>query len=437
MKKWAIVLIVIAGLMLACVGIVIVANFAFLRPNRATIQVGPARQVQVNPTGQATSEDVISRNFATGGPAALSLDNAFGDVEIHGQAGLKAIQVKAVKKAWALNPEAAAEILQQVDVQMSQSGDVVTIEVKQRRQAAQNQTVEVNFTISVPENTQVNASTSAGDVALDGVQGAQQIHSAFGNVRASGIGGALTAGTSSGEVTASDIQAGEGNVSLSSAFGDVSLEGAAAAAVTLESKSGELRLTQTTASGGAALKSNFGSITVVNGDFGQLDTYTQSGDIELTSVRASEKVKALSNFGGLRLSQVDAGLYDLATHSGDVRVYGARGKVTADVSQGSVSILDGEDVSLDLRSQSGDLEYTGSLGAGPHTLTSSFGNVRMALPAGSGLDLDLESKFGTIRSDFEVAMGGTLEDNHWVGTVNGGGPAVKVSTSGDIRIESR
>ncbi len=437
MKKWGIVLIVIAGLMLACVGLVIVANFAYLPRSSRVIKVGPVRQVEVMPTGQATAEEVVEQNFSVSGPAMVKLDNGFGSVEITGQAGLKEIQVKATKKSWALNQQTAQERLQKTEIRMTQSGDTVTIKIQEPMEVTNGRPVEVVFTILVPTETSVDARTASGNLTVDSVSGAVNVSSAFGSVQASRIQGELSAETSSGEVEANEISAGEKDILISSSFGSVSLHNAQAAAITLETKSGEVRLVSSKASGGATLKSSFGSITATNGEYGWVNAYTQSGEVELTGIQAAEKVKVFSSFGALRLSQVHTPLYDLATHSGDVRLDGASGKVIADVEQGSVKILDGENVTLDLKSQSGDLEYAGSLGDAPSTLTSTFGSIRLALPADSAFHADLESKFGTIRSDFEVTMGGTLDDNHWVGTVNGGGSELKASTSGDIRLESR
>ncbi len=437
MNKWIIVLIVIAGLMLACVGLVIVANYAILQPRAGVVEMGPVTQVQVFPTGQSTSEEAIDKNFTVSGPATLELSNAFGDVEVTGQDGLKEIRVEATKKALAVNPQAAAEALQQVNVRMSQTGDVIKIDVEQPNRIMQNQSVEVSFRITAPAATKVNASTASGSITLDGVEGAQKISSSFGNVRADNVAGPLIASTESGEVSATGVQAGDGSITLSSSFGNVSLDNSGAAAVGLELKSGAVRLTGSEFAGGASLKSSFGSIMVTGVSCSWLDAYTQSGEVELTNVQASEKVKVFSSFGALRLAQVVTPLYDLSTHSGDVRVDGASGKVIADASQGNVTIVDGMQATLDLKSQSGSLGYSGSLGAGPNTLTSSFGNVQLNLPADSAFNFDLESKFGEIRSDFEVKMGGKLEDSHWIGTVNGGGPEVRVSTSGDVSIEKR
>ncbi len=413
------------------------ANYIFLTPSNAVIKVKSVQQAPVIPTGQATSEEAIEKNFAVSGPATLALDNAFGDVVIHGDPALKEIQVQATKKAWGTNAEAAAKILQQMNVSMSQSGDNVTITVKQPNQPGQNQVGEVTFQVAVPTSTKVNASTASGSVRLDGVEGAQKIGSTFGNVQASNIEGPLAADTQSGDVRATGIQAGDGNITLSSAFGNVTLDDGQAAGVALESKSGTVSLYGSTTSGGVSLKSSFGRVTVLNGKFTWLDAYTQSGEIELTEVQASEKVKAFSSFGMLRLVGVESPLYDLATQSGDVNMNGASGKVMVDASQGSIDIFNGKQATLDLKSQSGNLAYAGSLGDGPHSLTSAFGNVQLALPPGSAFNADLESKFGRIQSELDVTMGGTLEDSHWIGKVNGGGPQLTVSTSGDITIEGR
>ncbi|MFZ5879888.1 MAG: DUF4097 family beta strand repeat-containing protein, partial [Chloroflexota bacterium] len=65
--------------------------------------------------------------------------------------------------------------------------------------------------------------------------------------------------------------------------------------------------------------------------------------------------------------------------------------------------------------------------------------ISLSLPADTAVDVDLQTEFGNITSDIPVTviLSGEVEKSHQVGTMNGGGPELKVSTqSGNITIKA-
>ena len=103
------------------------------------------------------------------------------------------------------------------------------------------------------------------------------------------------------------------------------------------------------------------------------------------------------------------------------------------------TITQAENATLDLNTQSGSIEFEGSLGEGPHSIHSDFGQISLSLPIDSALNVDLETEFGNINSDIPVTvvLNGEVDQSHHVGTINGGGPELKVSTqSGNITIKA-
>ena len=101
-----------------------------------------------------------------------------------------------------------------------------------------------------------------------------------------------------------------------------------------------------------------------------------------------------------------------------------------------MEVLNAENATLDLSSNNGSVTFSGSLGAGPHMLESDFGNIKISLPAETALDVDLETDFGRITSDFSLTIQGEISDNHRVGTINGGGATLTVKTNnGNISLQ--
>jgi DUF4097 and DUF4098 domain-containing protein YvlB len=206
-----------------------------------------------------------------------------------------------------------------------------------------------------------------------------------------------------------------------------------------ESKSGKLDLKNVRATKDMSLTSDFGSVKFDNGSAASLTVSTKSGSIDITSVNVSGALVVRNDFGDINLEQVDAKSYDLQTNSGSITVDGAQGSVKANTGFGNITITNSENVTLQLNTKSGSISFVGSLGKGPNSLHSDFGELEITIPADSALDVDLQTEFGKIRSDIPVTvtLNGEVDEGHQVGTINGGGSSLSASTkSGGITIKA-
>jgi DUF4097 and DUF4098 domain-containing protein YvlB len=365
-------------------------------------------------SAQATEE----QRRAVSGPATLTVENTLGDVTV--QAGAdEAVVVGFTKTAWGPSQAEAEARLAQLVVTITQSGDSIRVVVTQPKEVTvigSHRSDQVDFTIQVPAQTQVTARTGFGALAATGTTGDVSLH------------------TGSGTVIARDIT---GSLDLGSDFGNVTVEGAASETVSIDSSSGELELEDTHVNGRLEAHSDFGSITVSRGGAGELDVSSSSGNLTLTSLSVTGTAVAKTDFGRIRLTQVQAGAYDLQTSSGDITVDGGHGSLKAHTDFGSVAVTGVAEATVDLFTSSGSVTFEGALGPGPHTLQSDFGGVRLTLPAETAVNFDLSTDFGSITSEFPVTLDGGqgLDDDHWRGTLNGGGARLTVHTnSGDIRL---
>src|SRR5205085_10922508 len=120
-------------------------------------------------------------------------------------------------------------------------------------------------------------------------------------------------------------------------------------------------------------------------------------------------------------------------------VDGAAGQVKARTDVGSVSVIHAVAATVTLHSSSGAVSFSGSLGAGPHSLTTDFGDVRLSLPPDAKANVDLSTSFGRIHSALPITLGtaADVDEAHWVGVLNGGGPQVTAQTSsGSITLDT-
>jgi hypothetical protein len=158
---------------------------------------------------------------------------------------------------------------------------------------------------------------------------------------------------------------------------------------------------------------------------------TGSGDVQIQDVGAS--VKAQSGSGSVRVHGVQ-GPTILGTGSGDVELQQTGpGDVKAETGSGSIR-LRGVDGALKASTGSGDIEAQGQ----PTTdwkVSTGSGTVRLIV-GNAHFNLDADTGSGTINVAQPMTMQGSLNRHHVMGTVNGGGPTIRVGTgSGDIQIK--
>jgi DUF4097 and DUF4098 domain-containing protein YvlB len=363
----------------------------------------------------------------------LKVASAAGDVTITG-ANVDTVQVKVVKTAYDSSQSRADEEVKGIKYTIEQTGNMITLKYELPKSMNFNNNVNsVDFDITLPKEVVVDVNSSMGEVNVAGTKGTVNIKNDFGDVTADDIEGALTVQTSGGEVDAISVVAGDENIDLHSDFGGVSLKKASGKDVILDSNSGPITLSEVRASGDINTNTDFGNTSFENGASNSLSVETNSGRVALVKVKVSKEIKVQDDFGDIELEQVSASSYDLHTSSGSITASNAKGKLKAYTDFGSINIENAQDVTLDLHTSSGTVEFSGSLGAGPHTVISDFGEIDLTLPADSKLNVDLKTDFGSIKSDLPitVTLNGTSssDGDQIVGNINGGGEQLNAQTS--------
>jgi DUF4097 and DUF4098 domain-containing protein YvlB len=147
---------------------------------------------------------------------------------------------------------------------------------------------------------------------------------------------------------------------------------------------------------------------------GSLKASLASGDIRVGDVEGDASVEAAS--GDVGLGEVGGNL-GVSTASGDVVLLRADGRVVLNTASGEVrlgSVL----AALSASTQSGDFEvehYEGD----DLECNSTSGDVRIGLPSGRTLEVDLSTVSGDIRSDFSPEEGDVATARLRVKTVSG------------------
>lgn len=430
MRKWFIIIPLVLILLLLCGAITATALFAVRGISSSGIRMPSFG------TMNFSVEEEAEQRFPVNSPAKLTIKNFAGRVSIvTGQDD--EIVVRSKKTANGYNQQSAQDNLKRLNIKMTPDANSLDIQV-QLEQREISWGGSVDFTVTVPEKTEVQVNSETGDLSLEGTSGPVDLNTSFGAIEVTNVkNGAVKVTSRNGRIQARGVQAGSQPVELRSDFGDVSLATAAGGTLTIQTNNGTVSLENVKASGKVDLHSDFGRIEYKSGSSTELQIQNQNGEVAVSDVKASGDLVISSDFGAIRLVSVDAKSYNLKTLNGRISVDGVTGSIKAVSDFGDVEIKNGRETTLDLKSGNGAVRFEGNLGPGPHTLRSDFGAITLSLPGDQAFNFDLQTDFGKIRSDFEMTVQGTADEKHLQGKVNGGGDSVTVITkNGNITLEN-
>jgi predicted transcriptional regulator len=162
----------------------------------------------------------------------------------------------------------------------------------------------------------------------------------------------------------------------------------------------------------------------------QLDATSGSGEIVDEGVGKNAKLQTGS--GDIRANGLD-GAFIVQTGSGDITAeLTGQGDVKAQTGSGNIEI---KNIHGDFKAQtgSGDIKATGTPSA-PWNLVTGSGDIEI-WSGDAPITIDGSTGSGTVISDHEMLVKGSLKRNHITGNLNGGGPLVHLRTgSGDIHL---
>jgi DUF4097 and DUF4098 domain-containing protein YvlB len=273
-----------------------------------------------------------------------------------------------------------------------------------------------DFVVNVPrEMDEVKIETEGGNVSTSGIAGRVDAQSGGGTIRVDDIGGAINAETGGGSIdvgnVASDVNlhTGGGSIKVNSAKGKIEAE-----------------------SGG-------GSVNIVSGMQGAV-LETGGGSIQVE--RCAGRVKASTGGGSIDLGDI-GGPVEMETGGGSIRLSSAKGPVRAETGGGSIE-LNGVP-SARAETAAGGITAKFVAANGEHhdsELETAAGDITVYLAPNVNISVraSIEVANGhSIRSDFPdirvTTEGGDYGPKTVTaeGSLNGGGPVLKVrTTTGDI-----
>ena len=241
-------------------------------------------------SSRSTAEGTFDKTFTVDGPIHLELTSGSGDAHVTaGPPGQVTIHGEIEVKAW--SEEGGQRLVHELESNppVSQEGNLIRVSGS----GEHSHEVSIDYSIVVPAEAEVRATTGSGDLEVDGVKGPATFTSGSGGITASNIGGDVQAVAGSGAIELSNIQ---GQVQATAGSGDV----------TLTSVHGETRLH--TGSGDQE----------INGPGDALECSTGSGDVTVKGATADLRVRTSSGDVTVDGNPGATNYWDIHTSSGDV-----------------------------------------------------------------------------------------------------------------------
>lgn len=211
-------------------------------------------------------EGAFDRQFTVNGPVTLELTSGKGDANIQsGPPGEVRIHGEVHINSW--SSDAGRRRLQQLEANPPISQEGSLIRIGGGKQAGGD--VAVDYTIVVPQDSQLHSVAGSGDVEVDGIQGPANFTCGSGDVTASNINRDVQIACGSGDVELSKIK---GPVQITTGSGDM----------TLDTIGGPLRL-----------QTGSGTIEISN-PVDALEASTGSGDVTIKGASADIRVRTSS-----------------------------------------------------------------------------------------------------------------------------------------------
>ncbi|MGB8525103.1 MAG: DUF4097 family beta strand repeat-containing protein [Candidatus Acidiferrales bacterium] len=245
-------------------------------------------------TSHSGVEGDFDRQFTVSGPITVELMTGKGDAHITtGPTGEVRIHGEIHVDSW--SSESGRTRLQQLQSNppISQEGNLIRIGGVGKGSRGD---VEVDYTIVVPQDTQLRSTSGSGDVEVRGIQGPANFTCGSGDVTASEIAGDVHVLCGSGDVKLSKIK---GQAQVTTGSGDITLD---------------------TVQGESRLQTGSGTLEITNpGD--ALEAATGNGDITIKGASADIRLRTSSGDFDVEGNPGSSNYWDFHTSSGEVTLH--------------------------------------------------------------------------------------------------------------------
>ncbi|NND70769.1 MAG: DUF4097 family beta strand repeat protein [Rhodothermales bacterium] len=347
---------------------------------------GFTAQDQSSRSGSLETELVIEKSFNVKAGEKLAIETADAEISVQTSSGISEATVEVYLSG--RDMERARRYFESMnfDVRQSSVGISVTSENPPRRLRDwyERGQARIRVQILIPEVFNIDIKTSDGDVALDDVTGITSVRSSDGDLRLSSISGSMILLQSSdGDIIGEKLTGKEIRVNTSD--GDILLDSATGESVDIRTSDGNI---------------------VVENISGRSEASTSDGDI-LIGDASGLSIALRSSDGDIAVKRLMSENADISTSDGEVYVEHSESNLNATTGDGDIVVA--------------------VIEAREFTARAGDGNITIRVPTGVGADLNLRGERVNIASSHD--FNGTLAKRTASGSINGGGPVFRITSS--------
>ncbi len=220
---------------------------------------------------QPSAEGSFDKTLTVSGPIRIELTNGSGDSQITtGPVGEVRVHGEIQVRGWSDKTGQRRVDAIQSNPPVMQDGSLVRI----GGSSWHSKDVSIDYTITVPVDAEIRATTGSGDLEINGLKGPANFTAGSGDIKASRIAGDVQITAGSGAVELSEIG---GQVQVTAGSGDITLD-RIQGDIRLQTGSGALEVTDP--GGKLEANTNSGDITI-RGGAADIRTHTSSGDVSV------------------------------------------------------------------------------------------------------------------------------------------------------------
>lgn len=316
--------------------------------------------------------------------STVSIDNPRGDVSISGTSDDGQIHVAAHKEVFTRTDSDADNKAQQLSPRIDASGNSLTVAMPSIEGA------RADLTITLPPTTTLSITANRGDVRVNSVKAALSVTANHGDVDLSAIHGAVS----------SHINNGDASFAARSVTGPIAIEG----------HGKDLNLSDM--SGPVSMSGEFFGTTHLEHILGPIRFHTSRTDLQLGRLDGEVEISPNADLSADQIA-------------GPVTLNTRNRNITLDRVTGDLAVTNGN----------GSVDLTVAPPIGNVTVENRNGSVNVTVPNEAGFVVQAETTNGDVNNEFSLPRGGGENHPSISGTVNHGGPLVRISTSqGDISL---
>lgn len=367
--------------------------------------------------GDYISEDI---NIKIPGKPGMTIriEHSFGDIDVRTGVNNQ-ISITGEKRVSSRDKELAREFLEKMEIKVEEKPDIVEIKTHYPDERDRVKNFSISYKIEIPENIDLHAENSFGNIDLRSVSGKFLISNGFGKLAAEDLTGETTLKNKFGELTAETIK-GDANIknehgslnitnvtkdlTASNKFGEISVYNVKGTAII---SGGHGKMTVEELGNKTELTNSFGSI-ICRDINGITEIHNSHGKIEAKDIQGNTRIE--NKFGAVKARTIKGGLHIENGHApvnaedilGNIEVINSFSPVNIENAGKNVIVKNrnGNITVKDILKKESSLERLVKL-------ETSFGVARLTLSEHISARFEASTTFGKIDCDFPVYLEST------------------------------